>query len=156
PPPIDVGMQPPAPPPGSLWHPELSGNYPFLDVRAHFPGDLLTVVISEVSTAKKAATTDAKYDSSMSASVEDFFGIPAAAAHFLPSGFNPASIVKAATARDSKGDASTDRSGSLTASITVTVVAVDPSGNLRVQGSKVVRVNREDEYVVLTGNVRPE
>ncbi len=156
PPPTDVGLRAPAPPTGSIWHPEVAGNYAFVDVRARFPGDLLTVVVSEDSTGKKAATTAATADSSISASVEDFFGLPAAAAKLLPTGFNPASIVKSTTSHASKGDGSTDRSGSLSANVTVTVIGVGPSGNLRVQGSKVVRVNREDEYVVVSGNVRPE
>ena len=87
PPPDLAYARPSVPPSGSLWHSELPANYAFLDVRAHFPGDLLTVVISEQSQGKKGATTDAKAESSISASVEDFFGIPAAAVKILPSGF---------------------------------------------------------------------
>jgi flagellar L-ring protein precursor FlgH len=150
-------IPPPAPPPmGSLWHPERADNYPVFDVRARFPGDLLTVVVSEQSQGKKDASTEAKAQSSISASVEDFFGIPAAAVHFLPKGFNPTSIVKAETARDSKGDGSTSRDSTLTASITVTVVGIDANGNLRVQGDKIITVNREEQYIVLSGVVRPE
>jgi len=157
PPPPELALPaPPPPPPGSLWHAEYAGNYAFGDVRAHFPGDLLTVLITEKSQGKKDATTNAKAESSISASVEDFFGIPAAAVKFLPKGFNPQQIVKAQTARESKGDADTERNGSLTASITVTVVGVDPSGNLHVQGDKVITVNREEQFIVLTGVVRPE
>src|SRR5512143_4174471 len=76
---------PPTPPPanGSLWHAELAQNYAALDTRAHFPGDLLTVVIDEASTGKKAASTDGKNESSVSASVQDFFGIPAGAVKLL-------------------------------------------------------------------------
>src|SRR5207253_9562726 len=83
PPPPGMGLPPPAPPPtGSLWHPEVAGNYLFGDVRARFPGDLLTVVVAEKSAGKKDATTAAKADSSISASVEEFFGLPAAAVKF--------------------------------------------------------------------------
>jgi flagellar L-ring protein precursor FlgH len=147
---------PATPPPGSLWHPEQAANYAFLDVRAHFPGDLLTVVIAEESKAKKDAATNTKSESSISANVQDFFGIPASAVRILPSGFNPESIVRAATAHESKGNGETTREGSLAASITVTVVGVDPNGNLHVQGDKVIGVNREQQYIVLSGTVRPE
>jgi flagellar L-ring protein FlgH len=147
---------PVVPPMGSLWHPELPANYQFIDVRAHFPGDLLTVVVDEESQGKKDAATTTAAASSLSASVQDFFGIPAAAVHFLPSGFNPESIVTAATAHDSKGSGETTRSSTLTASITVTVLGVDPNGNLHVQGDKVIGVNREEQHIVLTGTVRPE
>jgi flagellar L-ring protein precursor FlgH len=149
---------PPAPPPlnGSLWRPERASNYAALDVRAHFPGDLLTVLISERSQGSRDANTEASAKSSISASVEDFFGIPASSVKLLPKGFNPTSIVKAETARESVGDGETKRSGSLTASITVRVDAVDYNGNLHVRGDKVVSVNREQEHIVLTGVVRPE
>jgi flagellar L-ring protein precursor FlgH len=158
PPPPDLALVPPAPapPPGSLWHPERAANYQFTDVRAHFPGDLLTVVVAESSSGKKDATTEAKAESTIAANVEDFFGIAAGMVKFLPKGFNPDSIVKAKTARESTGEGSTKRNGSLTASITVRVVAVDANGNLRVQGDKIVTVNREDQHIVLTGTVRPE
>ena len=154
PPPAEIAAPTP-PPAGSLWHPELASNYPAIDVRAHFPGDLLTVVISENSQGKKNADTTASAASTISASVEDFFGIPAAAVRALPNGFNPTSIVSAKAARDSKGTATTDRSGALTASITVRVVSVDSAGNLHVQGDQVIRLNREDQYIVLSGTVRP-
>ena len=157
PPPPDVALPVPPPPPmGSLWHPELALNYKVLDVRAHFPGDLLTVIVAEQSSGKKDANTDTKAESAISASVEDFFGIPAAAVEFLPGGFNPQSIVKAKTARESKGNGETTRTGALTASITVKVVGIDSNGNLRVQGDKIIRVNREDQYIELSGRVRPE
>jgi len=157
PPPAVVVIPPPPPPPtGSLWHPEQAANYPFLDVRAHFPGDLLTVVVSEQSQGKKDATTETNGESSISASVEDFFGIPAAAVKILPKGFNPQSIVKAETKRASKGDGTTTREGALTANITVRVLALDPNGNLYVRGDKIVSVNRENQHIVLSGTVRPE
>jgi flagellar L-ring protein precursor FlgH len=114
------------------------------------------VVVAESSTGKKIATTDSKADSTIAANVQDFFGIPAAAAKLLPRGFNGDSIVKATTSREYKGDGATDRTGTLTASITVKVVAVDANGNLYVRGDKVISVNQEDQYIVLSGVVRPE
>ncbi len=149
---------PPTPPPsaGSLWHPEIAANYPFRDVRAHFPGDLLTIVVSERASGKKGATTEGSADSSLMASVEAFFGVPAAAVGFLPSGFAPENIVSAETNRDHNQEGTTTRDDSLTANITVTVLAVDGVGNLRVRGDKIVTVNSEDQHIVLTGTVRPE
>jgi flagellar L-ring protein precursor FlgH len=157
PPPVTWDAPPPLPAAnGSLWHAERAENYAFLDVRAHFPGDLLTVVVSERATGTKDATTDTSAESSVSANVQDFFGIPAGLVKFLPQGFNPESSVRATTARSSKGDGETTRTGTMTANITVTVVSVDPTGNLRVRGDKVVSVNREDQWIALTGTVRPE
>lgn len=151
-----LGPAPTQPANGSLWHPELASNYAFLDVRAHFPGDLLTVVVSENSKGKKAATSDGSAESSLAASVQDFFGLPASMVKFLPGGFDPEAIVTAETNRSNKQDAATTREGQLTASITVRVVDVDATGNLRVQGDKIVTINSEDQHIVLTGIVRPE
>ena len=156
-PPVHVDLTPaPPPPPGSLWHPELANNYGVLDVRAHFPGDLLTVVIAETAKGKQNAKTDSNAASSISASVDDFFGVPAAAASLLPKGFNPQSIVTAQTARSSSGDGTTTRDDSVTGNITVTVVGVAPNGNLKVQGDKIVTLNRENQVIILTGTVRQE
>lgn len=157
PPPVDAPPTAPAPTTtGSIWHPEISSNYLFGDVRARFPGDLLTIVVSEDAQGKKAATTTGDRESSVSASVDDFFGIPKSAVKILPGGFDPSSIMTAATKTSWKGDGSTSRTGNLTANITVRVSAVDPSGNLYVEGDKVVAVNGENQHIVLTGTVRPE
>jgi flagellar L-ring protein FlgH len=146
----------PAPGLGSLWNPQRAGNYAALDVRPRFPGDLLTVVVTERASGKKDATTEASSETSISASVQEFFGVPAAALSFLPTGFNPESVVKASSARTASGDGTTERTDTLTANITVTVTAIEPNGNLLVQGDKIIRVNREDQYIVLSGTVRPE
>jgi flagellar L-ring protein FlgH len=154
-PPPDLAQAPLPPGNGSLWHSELGGNYAALDVRARFPGDLLTVIVSEASTGKKDATTNTSFTSSISANVQDFFGITAAMVKFLPKMFSADPVVKAETARDSKGDGETTRSGTLSARITATVVAIDTNGNLVVKGEKVVAVNGESQYIVLSGVVRP-
>jgi flagellar L-ring protein precursor FlgH len=157
PPPPDVAEAERLPPPnGSLWRPELASNYQFTDVRARFPGDLLTVLIQERATGRKDAATDASAESSISAAVSDFFGITTGMAAFLPDAFTPDAIVNAQTTRESKGEAETSRNDTLTGNVTVRVVAIDPSGNLWVRGDKVVSVNSEDQHIVLTGVVRPE
>jgi flagellar L-ring protein precursor FlgH len=154
-PPPDLASAPLPPGNGSLWHSELGDNYAALDVRARFPGDLLTVVVEEASAGKKDATTDTSFASSISANVQDFFGITAAMVKLLPKMFSADPVVKAETARESKGDGETTRSGTLSARITATVVAVDTNGNLVVKGEKVVAVNGESQYIVLSGVVRP-
>jgi len=78
---------------GSLWRADRAANYPFLDVRPRFPGDLLTIVISEDVKGKKDADTKLSSDSSVSASVEEFFGIPSFG------NINPSNVVSAESAR---------------------------------------------------------
>jgi flagellar L-ring protein precursor FlgH len=146
-------LTPSAPGPGasgSLWRADHAANYPFLDVRPRFPGDLLTVVISEETEGEKDADTALESSSSISASVQEFFGIPTVGS------IDPSNVVTAESARSFDGSGETSRSASLSGRITVTVTAVEPNGNLQVAGQKTVTLNSEEEYVVLRGVVRPE
>lgn len=135
---------------GSLWRPNRAANYPFLDVRPRFPGELLTVVIAEEAEGAKDAETGLDTSSSIAASVQEFFGLPNVGK------INPESIVATDSARSFDGQGETSRKASLTGRITVTVTAVEPNGNLHVEGQKVVSLNSEKEYIVLRGVVRPE
>jgi flagellar L-ring protein precursor FlgH len=153
PPDLSVPVPMTRPGTGSLWRAELAANYTGLDVRARFPGDLLTIIISEISRGKKDATTEGTSDSSILAKVQAFFGVPQSALGL--SGINPEQVVQAETQQQYRRDGETAREGTLTASITVRVLAVDGAGNLRVQGDKIINVNNEDQHIVLTGVVRP-
>ena len=135
---------------GSLWRPDRAANYPLLDVRPRFPGDLLTVVIAEQANGEKDADTDLETSSSISASVQQFFGIPTVGS------IDPSSVIETSSGRSFSGEGGTARSASLTGRITVTVTAVEPNGNLHIEGQKVVTLNNEEEYMVLRGVVRPE
>src|SRR5262249_9808131 len=67
-----------------------------------------------------------------------------------------AALVQAQAKREWKGDGETTREGTLKATMTVEVKAVSPSGNLFVQGDKIILVNEEEQHVVLSGWVRPQ
>ncbi|WP_373510175.1 flagellar basal body L-ring protein FlgH, partial [Thiocapsa sp.] len=53
------------------------------------------------------------------------------------------------------GQGGTTRGSAIDTSLTTEVIEVLPNGNLRLWGYKKVRVNRETQYVVITGVVRP-
>ena len=53
------------------------------------------------------------------------------------------------------GKGSTGRDSTIDAVLTCEVIEVQPGGNLRVWGWKQVRVNREIQYLVVEGIVRP-
>lgn len=141
---------PPTSETGSLWRPDKAANYPFLDVRPRFPGDLLTVVISEAAEGEKDADTNLEKSSTISASVQEFFGIPTIG------NIDPSNVVSTKSARVFEGQGDTSRKASLTGRITVTVTAVEPNGNLHIEGQKTVTLNAEEEYMVLRGIVRAE
>jgi len=55
-----------------------------------------------------------------------------------------------------KGEGNTTRGGQLEATITARVVRVLDSGNLIIEGKRQLSVNREDQYIIITGIIRPE
>jgi flagellar L-ring protein precursor FlgH len=57
---------------------------------------------------------------------------------------------------DFKGEGETSRESSMTASISTRVVRVLGNGNLLVAGSRQVKVNAEDQVIVISGVIRPE
>jgi flagellar L-ring protein precursor FlgH len=160
--PVPVTEPPPPPPPspraaatGSLWREDVSANYLFADVKARFPGDLLTILITEDSFGSNDADTSTSTETEVFASLEQFFGLPQELQENNPD-INPAALVKASTARTWDGEGRTNRKGKLSARMTAKVLSISPTGNLWIQGDKVVAVNREDQHIVVQGWVRPE
>ena len=157
---VRVPPPPPVPPrakaTGSLWRDDVAANYLFADTRARFPGDLLTIVIAEDSSGLKEADTATSTESEISGSVDELFGLPQALAANNKGTINPASLIKASAERTFDGAGTTSRKGRLTARMTARVTSVDPTGNLWVEGDKIIRVNREDQHLTVKGWVRPE
>jgi flagellar L-ring protein precursor FlgH len=158
--PVLAVVPPPPPSPraaatGSLWRDDVSANYLFADTRARFPGDLITILITEDSSGSKEAGTSTSTDTSVFGNLEEFFGLPQQVAQHNPT-INPAALVKAEAKRTWDGEGSTSRKGKLTARMTATVKNVSPTGNLLIQGEKVIAVNKEDQHIVVQGWVRPE
>jgi len=155
-------LPPPPPPPsplakatGSLWRDDVSNNYLFTDVKARFAGDLLTIVITEDASGSKEADTSTSTDTEVFANLEQFFGLPQALQANNPD-IDPTQLIKASTARKWDGEGATNRKGKLSARMTAVVKGVSPTGNLWVQGDKIVSVNKEDQHIVVQGWVRPE
>jgi flagellar L-ring protein precursor FlgH len=140
---------------GSLWRDNVSANFLFSDVKARYPGDLITIVVSEDASGSKDAVTSSKTKTAVSGSLEQFFGLPQQLQEHQPN-INPAALIQANADREWDGEGSTARRGKLTARMTAQVTEVAPNGNLWVEGEKIVSVNYEDQHLVLAGWVRPE
>jgi flagellar L-ring protein precursor FlgH len=65
-----------------------------------------------------------------------------------------ANIIKANTSSTFKGSGSTSRQENLNATITARVVDVQANGNLKIEGRRNIKVNDEDQIIVLEGIVR--
>lgn len=118
----------------------------FEDRTARNVGDILTIELVENTSAKKETETEIKKDTGITTPeptlfqrVTDF-GLQTSVDNQL----------------DFKGEADSDQKNSLQGSISVTVVDVLPNGVLRVRGEKWIRLNRGDEYIRISGLVRPD
>jgi flagellar L-ring protein precursor FlgH len=142
-----------APAEGSLWVHRASL---FEDSKARRVNDLVTILISEKSTASKKATTKADRDSSAEYGINDLLGLKfGAGLQSLNNIYIPNTISGNGKSEfDGKGD--TAREGKLGATITAKVIDVLPNSNLVIESRKEVVVNNEKEILVLRGIVRPE
>lgn len=137
---------------GSLW--QNSGSSLFAANIATGVGDIVTVTISEQASAAKEAETSTGRSSSASVGIPKLFGYETALANKNPN-LDPSSLISASTDNSFEGSGSTSRKERLSATLTTRVVEEVEGGNLRIMGSKTVRVNNEDQIIRLTGIVRP-
>lgn len=127
--------------PGSLWN--ATSRNSLMDRTARREGDLLTVLIREISSSSVAAkTSTTKTDSNViTKALGPIIGalIPA---------------MSTGGSGSSAGDGSSTQSGNLTARMTVVVKQVMPNGNLVIEGTRWVHVNKETQVFTLSGIVR--
>ncbi|KZY63138.1 flagellar basal body L-ring protein [Oleiphilus sp. HI0071] len=112
-------------------------------------GDILTVNLQESTRATKQAETTYDKDDEV-----DFNE-----ANILGNTINykgMSLLTDPSFERSFEGTAESGQSNSLAGSISVTVAEVYPNGLLRVQGEKWLSLNQGDEFIRLTGLIRPE
>ena len=121
----------------------------FSDVSAKRVGDIITVVLSENTNAKKSASTSTAKDSQIEMLSPTLLGGPVSAA-----GLNIlANSLDGSRSFSGTGDSS--QSNSLNGRITVTVSQVLPNGYLMVQGEKRLTLNEGNEHIRFSGIIRP-
>lgn len=136
---------------GSLW-PSDDHVFFYRDRKALRVGDVLTVSIVENAQATNAADTDLSRKSSIKANLSSFFG----GKRFFGLSKLGQDLLDSSAENAHSGSGTTSREGSLIANITVVVREVLPNGNLVLQGSRAVVVNHEEQFITLTGIVRPQ
>ncbi|MDR2337318.1 MAG: flagellar basal body L-ring protein FlgH [Deltaproteobacteria bacterium] len=138
----------------SLWTDDGNTYGMFRDLRAYQPMDVVTVLIRENNFGKKKADTKTDSKFSISAGIAALFGLEKKVESVMPSDFNANSMVDATTNSklDAKGE--TKREGSLTGTISAVIMEVLPNGLMRIEGSKIISMNAEEEIMVISGLVR--
>jgi len=133
---------------GSLFRPHLSSSL-YSDVTARQVGDIITVLLSENTAATKSANTTTSRDTN--ADLQPITGLGGDAINIG----NQSIQLGLSASNDFSGDAAANQTNSLQGAISVTVVDVLPNKNLVVRGEKWMTLNHGDEYIRLTGIVRP-
>jgi flagellar L-ring protein precursor FlgH len=137
----------------SLWRDNSSFSKMYTDPRACGINDIVTIRVSEASTASNKATLETSKKTSMSLGIDDFFGLEDQVK--VNSSFTPSSMVKSSTNNSNQGEGASTRESKLTAYITARVIDVMPNSNLVIEAKKEVIVNKEKQVAVLTGIIRP-
>lgn len=143
-----ANLKPPVQVTGAIYQPGYDMRL-FEDNKAARVGDILTIKLQEITQAKKADDLNAVKNNSMSASAPSIMGFALSALTG-----NDAKTELAAK-RTFTGLGRAGQSNSLEGDISVTVAEVLPNGNLRVRGEKQVTLSQGDEYIRLSGIVRP-
>lgn len=121
----------------------------FADLKARRVGDVLTIVMNESTNAAKSSVTKTTKTTAVANTGPTIFGktITAKGVPILNTSMNGADSFD--------GEGSSAQSNSIVGSLTVTVTDVQGNGNLVVQGDKTLKLNQGDEFVHISGVIRP-
>jgi flagellar L-ring protein FlgH len=139
----------------SLWHDE-SAQHIFADKRAANVGDILTIVVQEVTTATKNNETKTEKNSSLNAAISSFLypGFLAYKGATAAKGSMPAVQYNSDLKHDGSG--AINNSEAIVAHVAVKVIDVLPNRNLLVEGRRETAFAREHQTITLHGIVRPQ
>jgi flagellar L-ring protein precursor FlgH len=133
---------------GAIYQPQRNFSF-YGDQVAINVGDILTIVLQESTQASKTAETSYEKDDEVNLNEASILG-NTIRGHGLSLLTNPS------MERAFDGSATSDQRNSLQGSISVTVSEVLPNGVLRIKGEKWLKLNQGDEYIRITGLVRPQ
>ena len=136
---------------GSIWQAGSAGLTE--DFKARRKGDIVTILIVETASASKEAKTGTSRSTSVNAGIPNFMGLEAS---LLKNNFGDLSkLINASVDSKFAGSGSTSRQERLNATISAKVIDVLPNGNLQIEGRRNVKVNNEDQIIIVEGTVRP-
>jgi flagellar L-ring protein FlgH len=116
---------------------------------AHHVGDIVTIVLNENTAAQKSATTSTSKGTTITLPGSTIIGkaVTIKGNPILDNNINDATKFA--------GQGASAESNSLTGYLTATVLKVLPNGNLFIAGEKQIGLNQGDEFIRVTGVIRP-
>jgi flagellar L-ring protein precursor FlgH len=133
----------------SLFSPTAPNLFLFRDVKARAVNDIVTIQIVENASATNSANTSTQKGGDVSISAPGLFGLESGA-----SALNFARLLETGSELNFTGTGATSRSGNLQAWLTARVTEVLPNGDLVLEGTKDVTINRERQSLAIRGVVR--
>ena len=134
---------------GAIYKPNQSGLFA-MESRAHRVGDILTVSFTESFAATKSQNAASSKTSDSKVTLPNILE-NLAGKDLVPESTD----LSAGTEQSFTGSGSSNQSNSLTGLISVHVVRVFGNGNLEILGQKKLTLNNGDEYIRVSGIVRP-
>jgi flagellar L-ring protein FlgH len=125
----------------------------FEDHSASRIGDILVIRIDEKDLASHQADTTLNKSDATSYGLPAAVGLVAALTTKFP-GIDPAKLLATTSDQKFSGNGAVKREGTVTATLPVRVVQILPSGDLVVEGTKVVMVGEEEHHIYVSGSVR--
>ena len=125
----------------------------FEETKASHVGDTVIVDIVENASSRMDVNTEASRNTRLRV------GVPTLNAFGYATrlgGGNDANLIGTDFSNDFEGEAESDRSGQVTASIAARVIEVLPNGNLSIFGRRAMKIDNETQYILVSGIVRPQ
>lgn len=143
------------PAPGTIWRGESDKSMLFMDKKARYVNDIVTIIVAETASGGNKASTSTSRDSSSDAAISTFFGLENSV---IGSNANLGGKIAlgGTSANALKGTGDTSRNNTLIARISARVIRVLDNGNLLIEGRRQVTVNAEDQYLIIGGIIRPQ
>jgi flagellar L-ring protein FlgH len=138
----------PAPNNGSLFSASSSSLFLFHDVKAHAANDIVTIQINETASATNSANTSTQKKTNLTLAAPGAFGLEKS------SHLDFTKLLDASAGLTFGGQGATTRSGQLQAWLSARVVEVLPNGDLVIEGTKDVTINREHQSMNIRGVIR--
>jgi flagellar L-ring protein precursor FlgH len=121
----------------------------FADLKARRVGDVLTIVLNESTNASKNAETKTSKTSAVTDTGPTIFG------KSITTKGVPILDTTLSGSHTFDGEGTATQGNSFVGSITVTVTEVESNGNMVVEGDKTLKLNQGDEFIHISGVVRP-
>ena len=121
----------------------------FADLKARRVGDVLTIILNESTNASKSATTATQKTTAVADTGPALFGksITTKGVPILDTTLSGSDAFA--------GQGTSTQGNSFVGSLTVTVTQVESNGNLLVEGDKSLKLNQGDEFIHISGVIRP-